>query len=91
MNSPDMQIVGEVVGAAYVQSERGSAKTFLKMFQLLAGLSCLPERECLTAAARIFPKEHAAWLLAVQAGDVRPLICGPYANRFSVTFDPELN
>lgn len=90
-NQVDMQIVGEVVGAEFVRSPRGSAETFLKMHRLLAGLSGLSEMEVFTAAARIFPAEHAAYLSAVEAGEIAPLIVGPHAGRFKISFDPELN
>ena len=92
MNSQvDMKIVGEVIGEKFARSEKGSAKTFLEMHRLLLGLSALSEMEVFTAAARIFPAEHAAYLLAVESGEARPLIFGPHAGRFSVTFRPELN
>jgi hypothetical protein len=90
-NKVDMQIVGEIIGAEYVRSPHGSAETFLKMHRLLAGLSALSELQVFTAAKGIFPAEYAAYLSAVDAGEIAPLICGPYANRFAVTFRPELN
>jgi len=57
---------------------------------LLKGLSGLSERQCYSAAKRIFPSEFAAYQSAVEAGEIAPLVCGPYSNRFAVTF-PELN
>ena len=86
-----MQIVGEIIGAEYVRSPRGSAETFLKMHRLLAGLSGLSEMEVFSAAKRIFPAEHAAYLLAVEHGKLDPLITGPHAGRWQLRFAPELN
>jgi len=87
----DMKIVGEVIGEKFAYSEKGTAKTFLEMYRLLLGLSALSEMECFTAAARIFPAEHAAYQSAVEAGEIAPLITGPHAERFKISFDPELN
>ena len=86
----NFQILGEMVGAEFVRCTPGTARTFLRMFELLKGLSGLSEQECFTAAVRIFPAEHAAYEAAVLTGEIPPLVCGPYSNRFAVTF-PELN
>jgi hypothetical protein len=86
-----MQVIGEVVSAEYVRSEPGAARTFLKMHRLLLGLSGLPEKDIFAAAQRIFPAEHTAYLRAVDAGEIAPLIFGPHTDRFKISFDPELN
>ena len=91
MNSPNMQLVGEIIAGEYVRSPRGSAQTFLEMYRLLLGLSALSEMEVFSAAQRIFSLEYAAYKKAVEAGTLPPILHGPYANRFAVTFDPELN
>ena len=90
-NQVDMQIVGEVVGEKFAHAEKGTAKTFLEMYRLLLGLSALPEMEVFTAAKGIFPAEYAAYQSAVEAGQVAPLIVGPHAGRFKISFRPELN
>jgi len=87
----DFQILGEVVGSEFVRCTPGVAQTFLRMFELLRGLSTLPESQCFTAAQRIFPAEHAAYQTAVASGEISPLIVGKHAGRFTVTFRPELN
>ena len=91
INQPDMQLIGEVVSAEYVRCEPGAAQTFFKMHRLLLGLSGLPEKDIFAAAQRIFPTEHTAYLRAVDAGEIAPLIFGPHADRFKISFDPELN
>ena len=86
----DMQLLGQLIAGEYVRCTPAVAQTFIRMFELLRGLSTLPERQCYSAAKRIFPSEFAAYQSAVEAGEIAPLVCGPYSNRFAVTF-PELN
>jgi hypothetical protein len=134
-NQVDMQIVGEAVGAVYVQSERGSVKTFLKRTELADELATLTrgrqtknpigffKNEAATTVneaaklagishghldryravkARGTPevieamkaekiKVHAAYQTAVASGEIPPLVCGPHAGRFKISFDSELN
>jgi len=83
----DFQILGEVIGAEFVRCAPGTARTFLRMFELLKGLSGLSERQCYSAAKRIFPSEFAAYQSAVEAGEIAPLLFGNHAGRFSLRFD----
>ena len=87
----NFQILGELVGAEFVRCTPGTARTFLRMFELLKGLSGLSERQCYSAAQRIFPAEFAAYQSAVEAGELDPLITGPHAGRFKISFRPDLN
>ena len=83
----DMQLLGQLIAGEYVRCTPAVAQTFIRMFELLRGLSTLPERQCYSAAKRIFPSEFAAYQSAVEAGEIPPLLFGNHAGRFSLRFD----
>ena len=89
MSTLDPEILGEIVSDQYARLKHGSAETYAKLFRLMVGLG-LTETQAFTVVKNVFKTEHAAYETAVESGTLPPILHGPYANRFKVTF-PELN